>query len=318
MRWEELLALERVVDEVNEWRHCPDNVYVSNGQSLVSKVSTDGRELKPAIKQAVDLIGGVRRALNPGDRVLLKANFNSADPPPASTDLAFLAAVVELLREEGIADLTVGERSGWPWMPTSDVLEKVGLFRLARELDLKVIDFDPGPWMDVKMDERARWWKQVAYHKSLKGFDKIVYLPCLKTHFLAGFTMSLKLPVGLTHPKEMVYMHADFRGGKTDEPMYLKMVELNLPVAPDLIIVDGRRAFVTEGPAKGELVEPQLILASGDRVAVDVEALKVLQAYPRDNQLQMPVWQIPLIARAAELGLGARSESDYRVLTPTT
>ncbi|MHB1162366.1 MAG: DUF362 domain-containing protein, partial [Chloroflexota bacterium] len=270
MKWDELLRMERVVEETNDWRHRPTNAYTGEGRALVSKVSTVDRDLKAAVKESVDLIGGVRRALKPGDRVLLKANFNSPDPLPAATDLPFLAAVVELLREEGITDITLGERSGWPSMPTASVLEKLGVLAAAEEMGLSVVDFDPGPWMDVRLGEEARWWKSVAYPKALKQFDKIVYLPCMKHHFLAGFSMSLKLVVGLTHPVEMVYMHADFRGGKPHEPMYLKLAELNLPVQPDLVIMDARKAFVTEGPIKGEMVEPGLIMASGGCVAMDV------------------------------------------------
>jgi uncharacterized protein (DUF362 family) len=266
------------------------------------------------VQEAVELIGGARRALKPTDRVLLKANFNSDDPYPASTDLGFLAAVVELLREEGIKNLTLGERSGWPWMPTAKVLKAMGVYEAAQKLDLPVVDFDGGPWMDVRLGPQAKWWEKAGYHKSLKDYDKIVYLPCLKHHFLASFTMSLKLTVGMVHPVDMQYMHADHDQGKTDEPMYLKMIELSLPVGPDLIIMDGRKSFVTGGPDNGDVVEPNVILASGDRIAVDVEGLKVLQAYPRDNLIQAPVWEMPLIRRAVELGLGAKGEADYRVV----
>jgi len=315
MKWDELLAMERVVEEVCDWRHRPQNRYTEGGKALVSKVSAADRDLKAAVRAAVDAIGGFRKALSPGDRVLLKANFNSPDPLPAATDLPFLRAVVELLREEGITDLTLGERSGWPSMPTHDVLEKLGVFAFGREMGLPVMDFDTGPWMDVPLGPEAKWWKTVAFPSALKQFDKIVYLPCLKHHFLASFTMSLKLTVGLTHPKEMVYMHADFRGGKPEEPMYLKMVELNLAVQPDLIIMDGRKAFVTEGPIKGEAVEPGIIMASGDQIALDAEGLKVLKSYPRENMLKAPVWEMPIIRRAIELGLGVRGEEEYRVIS---
>ena len=314
MRPEELQKMERRVDEVNEWRHRPANVYTQDGLALVAKVSTVGRDVKAAVQEAVELIGGARRALKPTDRVLLKANFNSDDPYPASTDLGFLAAVVELLREEGIKNLTLGERSGWPWMPTAKVLKAMGVYEAAQKLDLPVVDFDGGPWMDVRLGPQAKWWEKAGYHKSLKDYDKIVYLPCLKHHFLATFTMSLKLTVGMVHPVDMQYMHADYDQGKTDEPMYLKMIELSLPVGPDLIIIDGRKSFVTGGPDNGDVVEPNVILASGDRIAVDVEGLKVLQAYPRDNLIKAPVWEMPLIRRAVELGLGAKSEADYRVV----
>ena len=314
MRQEEFLKLERRVDEVNEWRHRPANVYTQDGLALVAKVSAAERDVKSAVQEAVEWIGGVRRALKSTDRVLLKANFNSDDPYPASTDLAFLTAVVELLREEGIKNLTLGERSGWPWMPTAKVLKAMGVYEAAQKLDLPVVDFDGGPWMDVRLGPQAKWWEKAGYHKSLKDYDKIVYLPCLKHHFLASFTMSLKLTVGMVHPVDMQYMHADHDQGKTDEPMYLKMIELSLPVGPDLIIMDGRKSFVTGGPDNGDVVEPNVILASGDRIAVDVEGLKVLQAYPRDNLIKAPVWEMPLIRRAVELGLGAKSEADYRVV----
>lgn len=314
MRQEEFFAMKRVVEEENEWRHRPENVYTRNGKALVSMVSTGDTQLKQAVKQAVDMIGGVRKALNPGDRVLLKANFNSDDPFPASSDLGFLGAVVELLREEGITDLTLGERSGWPWMPTAHVLDEMAVFKFAEEMNLPIIDFDHGPWMDVKLGPEARWWTNAGYHKSLKEFDKIVFLPCMKHHFLARFTMSLKLIVGMTHPVDMQHMHADYRLGKTDEPMDMKMIELSLPVGPDLIIMDGRKSFVTNGPAEGEVVEPNVIMASGDRIAIDVEGVKILQSYPRDNLITGPVWEMPIIKRAIELELGASSEADYEVL----
>jgi uncharacterized protein (DUF362 family) len=126
--------------------------------------------------------------------------------------------------------------------------------------------------------------------------------------------MSLKLSVGLTNPVEMAYLHADHSQGKTDEPMELKMVEFGIPVGPDLIIMDGRKSFVTAGPDMGEVVEPNVILASGDRIALDAEGVKILQSYPRENLLQMPVWEIPSIVRAVELGLGVNGEEDYEVI----
>ena len=53
-----------------------------------------------------------------------------------------------------------------------------------------------------------------------------------------------------------------------------KLADLNLAIGPDLIILDGRRAFISGGPSKGELREPGLVWASSDRIALDVEGLK--------------------------------------------
>jgi uncharacterized protein (DUF362 family) len=47
-----------------------------------------------------------------GKKVVLKANFNSANPFPASTHLDTLRAIVETLKKAGANKITLGERSG--------------------------------------------------------------------------------------------------------------------------------------------------------------------------------------------------------------
>jgi len=89
--------------------------------------------------------------------------------------------------------------------------------------------------------------------------------------------------------------------------MQQKVAEINLCWQPNLIIMDGRKAFVSGGPAKGQVVEPGLILASGDLVAIDVEAMKVLLAYEARNRLISDPWQSPQIAAALKHGLGVGS-----------
>ena len=62
----------------------------------VSKVKAK-KNLKASILEAVNLLGGFGRFVNKGEVVLLKPNFNTADPFPASTDISFLKAVTELI-----------------------------------------------------------------------------------------------------------------------------------------------------------------------------------------------------------------------------
>jgi len=72
-----------------------------------------------------------------GKQVALKANFNSADPFPASTHLDTLRAVVETLRNVGTNDLTLAERSGMG--ETEQVLYQMGVLALSRELGFKAV-----------------------------------------------------------------------------------------------------------------------------------------------------------------------------------
>ena len=70
--------------------------------------------------------------------------------------------------------------------------------------------------------------------------------------------------------------------------------------------MDGRKAFVSGGPDKGRLVKPGLILASGDLIAIDVEAIKVFLTYKEKNKLTANPFELPQIATALNHGLGLR------------
>lgn len=281
------------------------NVFTNEGKALVSKLHCDGH-LKQNIAQAVAAIGGFERLVQPGDAILVKANFNTADPPPASSDPQFVKAVIELLYEHGAGQVILGE-SSMISLSTREVLRQTGMLQAAEEAGAEVVVFDEGEWVTVKTG--GRYLKRVALAKAALGAEKIVYVCCLKTHRYADFTLSLKLAMGFVRRRDRVPMHL----WRLSE----KLAELNLAIVPDLIIMDGRRCFISGGPSSGELREPNLILASGDRIAIDVEGLKVIQSYP-GHSLKKGPWELTMIRRAVELGLGATSEAEYRVIRGQT
>ena len=69
--------------------------------------------------------------------------------------------------------------------------------------------------------------------------------------------------------------------------------------------MDGRKAFVTGGPQNGRVESPNVILASEDLIAVDVEAVNILLSYRAKNLLLQDPWQIPQIITAVKYQLGA-------------
>jgi uncharacterized protein (DUF362 family) len=274
----------------------PANPWVRNGEVLVAKVMAGG-DIRASIDRAIALLGSLEQGIGNGDRVLIKPNFNSQDPFPGSTDLEFLRAAVELFLEAG-AKVALGESAGGMWRPTRTVFRKVGMFELARHLGVELIAFEdkPDDWVKVKVN--GDYLSSVAMPRSAYEADKIVYLPCMKTHNLARFSGALKLAMGLIHPGERRALHS--------RNLEQKVAEINLAVQPDLIIVDGRKAFVSGGPNKGELVEPGIIMASGDLVAIDIEALKILGSYKANNRLPPNPCDSPQIAIALRHGLGSK------------
>jgi len=93
-----------------------------------------------------------------------------------------------------------------------------------------------------------------------------------------------------------------------------KIADLASYFHPTLIIMDARKVFVTKGPASGQLETPNVILASHDMVAIDVEGVRLLQSYNAKNKLNKPVWELGQIARAKEIGFGATSDDEIQVI----
>ena len=73
-------------------------------------------------------------------------------------------------------------------------------------------------------------------------------------------------------------------------------------------------SFINGGPACGELRNPNVVLASGDRIAMDVEAIKVIESFEDANLMADP-WSYTQIRRAVELGIGVKSEQDYKTIS---
>jgi uncharacterized protein (DUF362 family) len=286
--------------------HRRPNHYTRDGRALVSFVLT-GDDIKRDIQRAMDQLGGFAKSLKPQDRILLKPNFNSDDPPPGSTALDFLAAVIDLLREHGYTHISVGDSSGRPWVPTEKTFEKSGLSLKMAEMKIPLLDFDKSQYLDVPIS--GEYLDLIAYPKELEGFDKIVYLPVMKTHFLAGFSMSLKLTVGLVHLADRTILHGD-------NNMFVsqRAAEMNIPIKPDLIIMDGRISFVSGGPAIGLAVHPGVILASGDQVALDVQGVRLLQNYAAVNHLTRDAWDLPQINTAVKHALGIQNEGELLLI----
>jgi uncharacterized protein (DUF362 family) len=271
------------------------NPWLRNNQPVVARVKADG-DIRPAIGQAVALLGDLKQAIGRGDRVFMKPNFNSPDPFPASTDLAFLQIVIELILETG-AEVTIGESAGGVWRPTRKVFSQLGVPELARKLGVELIAFEDraNDWVQININ--GDYLSKVIMPRSAYEADKMVYLPCMKTHNLAAFSGAIKLAFGFVAPGQRRSFHL----GHLQE----KLAEVSLCWQPDLIMMDGRKAFVSGGPAKGQLVEPGLVLASGDLAAIDVEAMKVVLEYHASNKIPANPWKLPQSATALKHGLGS-------------
>lgn len=275
-------------------------------KTKVSLVKTSDRTT--GIKRAIDILG-----INPvrGKNVLLKPNFNTADPFPASTHNDTLTYLILHLKEMGAKNITIEERSGPPH--TSDVLNEKGIYELCKRLDVGLINFEElskNDWVRIK-PEKSHWRNGFDVAKPILDSECIVTTCCLKTHGYGGvFTMSLKLSVGITNKKNMNELHTSFLS------MRKMIAEINQAYNPSLILMDGIEAFVDGGPMSGTKKKGDVIVAGIDRVAIDAVGLSILKDLGSNKSImEKKIFEQEQIVRAVELGLGITRPEDIEILT---
>jgi uncharacterized protein (DUF362 family) len=194
--------------------------------------------------------------------------------------------------------------SSWQGLSTRKALEHTGALAALKGTGAEVAFFDEEKY--VKVNVGGEYLKHVSLAERAMQADKIIYSCCMKTHFRADFSLSLKLAFGFTKKSERMEFHI--------RHLKEKLVDLNLVVHPNLIVMDGRQCFITGGPFSGKVRNPNVILASGDRVAMDVETIKVIGSF-EGSKLKNNPWSYTQIRHATELKLGVKNEDEYMVVT---
>jgi len=247
--------------------------------------------------------------------IALKANYNSDDPFPASTHPETLRMLAELLMDSS-GSLVMAERSGMGI--TSSVLRNRGVLDLSQRLGFEVIDLDSlglEGWEDIRADG-LHWKHGFKMARVFRQAEKVVQTCCLKTHRFGGhFTMSLKNSVGMVASRPGGTSYDYMRELHTSPFQRLMIAEINKFYKTDLVLMDAARGFVKGGPDHGELIEPGLLLASSDRVALDAVGVALLRLHKSTPEVMRGrIFEQEQISRAASLGVGVSSSEKINLV----
>jgi len=282
---------------------------MASEMSQVTLVQTEDR------KQGVKTVLKALKGSNPikGKNVLIKPNFNTADPTPGSTHNDTLQALVEEVWKMGAKSISLGDRS---YPPTKEVMEQKGVIPVLEKLEVKIINFDElkeKDWLEFK-PRGSHWPNGFRIARPILESEYLISTGCLKTHQFGGiFTLSMKLHVGVVPTSRHGY---DYMRQLHSSPHQRRMTaEINEPFKPNFVIMDGVEAFVDGGPATGKKAKGNVFWASTDRVAIDAVGVAILKSLgSNENIMGRKIFEQEQIARAVELGLGAFSPSAIEVI----
>jgi uncharacterized protein (DUF362 family) len=284
----------------------PVNPYQQDGKAVVAMVY--GTDVDVMLTAGLRLIGGLTRLNLKDKRVLIKPNVVNDRPPPTTTNPQVVSAIVRAVREAGARDILVADSSGIIRFPTSSNLVTTGIKQAAESHGARVLALEDEPWVRVE-PPAAKILPRYYISRPVYEADVFINVPVIKTHKFAHYSCSLKNLVGITHPRyrpSVAFISPDW-----DE----RIAELNLAVHPHLTIADGTTVMIAGGPTSGESAPGNLLLLSGDRIALDVLAVAFLRTYGTWPKLTgKKVWEQRQIARAIELGLGIQDARHLHLL----
>ena len=257
-----------------------------------------------AVRESVDLLGGMSQFVRPGQKVLLKVNLLSATPPERGivTHPAVVKAVIRLVQEAGGMPL-IADSPG-----TSVPYTQAGLRRVYKASGLLEVAERTGAALnwDTSYEEVSHpegfLIKRLEVIKPVLEADVVISMPKLKTHALMTFTGATKNLFGVVPGFAKGIFHARMRNVTHFALMLLDLISL---VKPALVLMDAVVGMEGNGPSTGPLRDVGVILASRDSVALDAVATSMVGFDPL---------KVPTLREAAARGLWTGKVDDIKTL----
>ena len=260
-------------------------------------------QIEAAVRHAVELLGGISRFVQPGQRVLVKPNLLQAGDPAKAiiTHPLVVRAVVKLAQEAGgrvlVADNPffppVHERS---W---DSLYERTGYTAIAAETGVRlnnsiVPQQHPHPGGSLI--------KLVDTSSFLSESDVVISVPKLKTHSLMRYTGAVKNLFGVVPGTIKAGYHVKLQ---TAERFAAMLLDLASFVRPALTVMDAVIGMDGDGPSAGQPFPIGAILAAPDPVALDVAAVGLVGRKPAS---------IPTVSEAVARGWTTGRTADLEIL----
>ena len=266
---------------------------------LISLQGCDGYDenlLRERLVALLQPLGGMKRFVRPGQRVLLKPNLLAGKPPEAAvtTHPALVKLVTELIREAG-AEVVVGDSPGIGSFER--VAEKSGIRKAVESAGGQLI-----PFGETRSVGSLGTFRQLELATAYLDADVIINLPKLKTHEMMTLTCAVKNLYGTVVGAAKAGLRLTAGHSKELFAGLLLEIAFARPVA--LTIVDGIVAMEGDGPNSGTPRQLGLLMAGENPVAVDTVA-----AYLAG----IPASLLPIEQEARRRGLAGTELEQIRV-----
>jgi uncharacterized protein (DUF362 family) len=255
-------------------------------------VDVSGSDPQKMIAAVFAALGGIGKFVKKGDFVIIKPNAAFANPAEwgstthPQTVLAVAKACLEA-KAKGVMILEFPQAKGEMCLKRCGLTEAMAALPAAKiKLLASASDFQK---TEVKGGVSL---KTTDVAKNLLSADVFISLPAAKAHYQSGVSLGLKNNMGLVYDRQIFHTALD---------LHQAIADLGLVIKPNLTIIDGTRALLTNGPAgPGDTATPGRMVAGRRIASVDAYGL-TLAKFNSKNMTPADVRHIELAGKA---GLG--------------
>ncbi len=240
---------------------------------LIHCESYDYDKVKKAVERGISLLGGPSCFASQNDKILLKPNWLTADPPEkcVTTHPSIFKAVAEIFIGAG-ALVSYGDSPSFQSPDSASI--RTGVAAIATELNIPLADFHSGK--DILFKEGIQN-KKFTIANGVLDSDFVISLPKMKTHAFQRVTGAVKNQFGCIPGALKGEFHV-----KTPSALdFARMlIDLNAFIHPKLYIMDGIMAMEGNGPRGGTPKKMNVILLSEDPIALDATVCRIMNLNP--------------------------------------
>jgi uncharacterized protein (DUF362 family) len=255
--------------------------------SVVKCQDYDDDRVLSALRESIDLIGGIQNYIKNGSRarlgalasrrsplveaegsrgkprVLLKPNLLIGKSPEkaVTTHPSIVRGMIQIVREAGgvpsIGDSPSVGSLTW-------TAEKAGIKAVADEMKCPLMEFDKPMLLP---EGCGKTFRRLEIDRSVLEADVIINLPKWKTHAQMFLTLGVKNLFGCVPGPRKALWH--LKAGDDRKIFAQVLIDIYQVIQPSLTILDGIVGMEGNGPNSGRPIPIGLILASGDSLSLD-------------------------------------------------
>ncbi len=207
-------------------------------------------EAAKAVRAAVELLGGMKRFVKKGGKVLIKPNMSFPNPPAMATTTHpdVVSEIVKMCNEAGASNILIAD---YPLFDTDTCLKRSGILDACGKLEnTRVVGASSDRfYKDTEIKDARKMSRNGIFQEALK-VDTLISVPVAKSHTATGVSLSMKGMMGLCWD----------RSGMHTKELSSSIVDLCTVLKADLTLIDATRVLSTNGPRGRERCSRKILL----------------------------------------------------------